>query len=51
MLPFSLLPVMVRLHKRQGLLVLWKGIGSALIVRAVVLGVEDFLSKITPWPK
>ena len=31
--------------------VLWKGIGSALIVKGLTLAVEDVLSKITPWPK
>ena len=30
---------------------LWKGIGSALIVKGLTLAVEDVLSKITPWPK
>lgn len=34
-----------------GMTVLWKGIGSALIVKGLTLAVEDVLSKITPWPK
>lgn len=50
-LPFSLVPVVIRLHQRQSMTVLWKGIGSALIVKGLTLAVEDVLSKITPWPK
>lgn len=30
---------------------LWKGIGSSFLVRGMSLGVEDLLSKVTPWPK
>jgi solute carrier family 25, member 46 len=30
---------------------LFKGIGSSLLVRGMNLAVEDFLTKITPWPK
>lgn len=49
--PFTLIPVVIRLHQRQSLTVLWKGIGSALIVKGLTLAVEDVVSKITPWPK
>lgn len=31
--------------------VLWKGIGSSLTIKGMSLGVEDCLSKVTPWPK
>lgn len=50
-LPFTLFPIVLRLHQRQSFTVLWKGIGSALIVKGLTLAVEDVLSKITPWPK
>lgn len=30
---------------------LWKGLGSSLLVRGIALGIEDLISKITPWPK
>lgn len=49
--PVSLLPVVVHLYQHQGLGVLWKGLGSVLLVRGMTLGVEDLLSKITVWPK
>lgn len=49
--PFTIIPIVIRLHQRQSLTVLWKGIGSALIVKGLTLAVEDVLSKITPWPK
>lgn len=51
LVPFSLIPVMVRLHQSQGLNTLWKGIGSVLLVRGMTLAMEDLISKITPWPK
>nr|XP_018910883.1 PREDICTED: solute carrier family 25 member 46-like [Bemisia tabaci] len=51
LLPFSFVPVIVRLHQRQGISCLWKGIGSVLIVRGITLFVEDVLSKLTPLPK
>jgi len=35
----------------QGGSVLWKGIGSSLTIKGLTLGVEDCLSKVTPWPK
>jgi len=49
--PFTLIPIVVRLHQRQSMTVLFKGIGSALIVKGITLAIEDLLSKVTPWPK
>lgn len=49
--PVTLVPVICHLHKHQGFTTLWKGLGSALLVRGMTLGVEDLISKITPWPK
>lgn len=49
--PYTLLPVVVRLHKRQDFTTLWKGIGSTCIVKGLNLAVEDVLSKGTGWPK
>lgn len=51
LVPITLVPVIMRLHQTQGLNTLWKGIGSALLVRGLTLAVEDLVSKITPWPK
>lgn len=51
LVPFTLVPVIVHLHQRQGVTTLWKGLGSCLLVRGMSLAIEDFLSKITPWPK
>lgn len=51
LVPFTLPPVIVHLHQRQGVTTLWKGLGSCLLVRGMTLAVEDFLTKITPWPK
>lgn len=49
--PFTLIPIVIRLHQRQSMTVLFKGIGSALIVKGITLAIEDLLSKFTPWPK
>lgn len=51
LVPFTLMPVIVHLHRRQSVTTLWKGLGSCLLVRGMTLAVEDFISKITPWPK
>ncbi|KAG6796650.1 solute carrier family 25 member 46 [Apis mellifera caucasica] len=50
-IPITLVPVVVRLHQTQGINTLWKGIGSVLLVKGMLLAIEDFISKITPWPK
>ncbi|KAL4717230.1 hypothetical protein ACJJTC_017117 [Scirpophaga incertulas] len=49
--PYSLLPVVVRLHRRQDITTLWKGIGSTCIVKGLNLAVEDVVAKGTGWPK
>jgi len=49
--PFTLVPVFVNLYRWQGVGVLWKGIGSSLTIRGLTLGMEDCISKVTPWPK
>jgi solute carrier family 25, member 46 len=41
LVPVTLLPVIVHLHRRQGITTLWKGIGSSLFVRGISLAVED----------
>ncbi|XP_066583696.1 mitochondrial outer membrane protein SLC25A46-like isoform X2 [Prorops nasuta] len=51
LVPITLVPVIIRLHKTQGLNTLWKGVGSVLLVRGITLAVEDLVSKLTPWPK
>jgi len=49
--PITLLPVLINLNRWQGVAVLWKGIGSSLTIKGLNLGMEDCLSKVTPWPK
>lgn len=41
LVPITLAPVIVNLHRRQGVTTLWKGIGSSLLVRGLSLAVED----------
>ncbi|KAL3289703.1 hypothetical protein HHI36_023103 [Cryptolaemus montrouzieri] len=50
LLPFTLIPSVYHLHQSQGLTILWKGLGSVLLVRGISIGVEDLLSRVTPWP-
>ena len=33
-----------------GISSMWKGLGSALTVRGLLLAVEDCTGKFTPWP-
>ncbi|CAL8127411.1 unnamed protein product [Orchesella dallaii] len=49
--PFTLVSPMVHICQRQGMAVLWKGLGSTLVVRGMTLAVEDVMSKVTPLPK
>lgn len=51
LIPVTLVPVILHLHQRQGITTLWKGLGSVLLVRGMSLALEDFISKVTPWPK
>lgn len=48
--PLTLVPVMVHLYRLQGISSMWKGLGSALTVRGILLAVEDCTGKFTPWP-
>lgn len=49
--PFTLFPVIYRLNRYQGVVTLWKGLGSSLIVRSLTVGAEDLMSKITSMPR
>lgn len=51
LVPYTLVPVVGHLYQRQGLSMLWKGLGSALLIHGITLGIEDLISKLTPWPK
>lgn len=51
LVPVTLMPIVYQIQRRQGITTLWKGIGSTFLVRAMSLGVEDLISKVTPWPK
>ncbi|XP_076067839.1 mitochondrial outer membrane protein SLC25A46-like isoform X3 [Oratosquilla oratoria] len=51
LLPITLVPSVVQLHRCQGLTALWKGLGSVLTIRGVTMALEDCVSKFTPWPK
>ncbi|XP_066155341.1 mitochondrial outer membrane protein SLC25A46-like [Euwallacea fornicatus] len=51
LLPITLLPTVCHLQQHQGLTTLWKGLGSVLLVRGMSLGIEDLISKLTPWPR
>ncbi|XP_017795799.1 PREDICTED: solute carrier family 25 member 46-like [Habropoda laboriosa] len=50
-IPMTLVPVVVGLHQTQGINTLWKGIGSVVLVRGMLLAIENFISKVTLWPK
>jgi len=49
--PLTLVNPIFQICQRQGIAVLWKGLGSTLVVRGMALAVEDVASKVAPWPK
>eukprot|EP00088_Acartia_fossae_P052475 TRINITY_DN5929_c0_g1_i1.p1 TRINITY_DN5929_c0_g1~~TRINITY_DN5929_c0_g1_i1.p1 ORF type:complete len:509 (+),score=82.76 TRINITY_DN5929_c0_g1_i1:82-1608(+) len=49
--PLTLIPVMLHLNRWQGTAALFKGVGSSLTIKGLNLGLEDCISKFTPWPK
>ncbi|CAL4061129.1 unnamed protein product, partial [Meganyctiphanes norvegica] len=51
LLPVTLVPSILHLQSCQGFSCFWKGLGSVLTVRGVTMGLEDCISKFTPWPK
>lgn len=50
-LPITLVPALIHMQGCQGFSAFWKGLGSVLTVRGVTMGLEDCISKFTPWPK
>ncbi|XP_054713898.1 mitochondrial outer membrane protein SLC25A46-like [Uloborus diversus] len=49
--PFTLFPVIVRLHKRQGLKCLWKGSSGIFILTGCSVALETFIAELTPFPR
>ncbi|GIY46428.1 hypothetical protein CDAR_585891 [Caerostris darwini] len=49
--PFTLIPVLMRLHSRQGCTCLWKGCSGIFILRGCSTVLETFLAEATPFPK
>lgn len=49
--PLTMINPVFHICQRQGVAVLWKGLGSTLVVRGMALAVEDVTSKVTPLPK
>lgn len=49
--PITLIPKVFRLNQIQGISVLWKGLGSCLLIRGVSLAFDDVIHKLTMWPK
>ncbi|GIX82055.1 solute carrier family 25 member 46 [Caerostris extrusa] len=49
--PFTLIPVLMRLHSRQGCICLWKGCSGIFILRGCSTVLETFLAEATPFPK
>ncbi|PRD35738.1 UNVERIFIED_CONTAM: Solute carrier family 25 member 46 [Trichonephila clavipes] len=48
--PFTLIPVLMRLHSRQGVSCLWKGCAGIFILRGCTIVLETFLAEVTPFP-
>ncbi|KAG0728418.1 Solute carrier family 25 member 46 [Chionoecetes opilio] len=50
-LPITIVPALLHIQSCQGFSAFWKGLGSVLTIKGITLGLEDCLSKFTPWPK
>lgn len=50
-MPFTLIPVVCRLIKSQGVAVLWKGFGTVLLIKGMTMAIEAVLSEIFDLPK
>lgn len=49
--PFTLIPVVYRLVKSQGIGVLWKGFGTVLLIKGITMAIEVLLSELFNLPK
>lgn len=49
--PFTLIPVVYRLVKTQGIGVLWKGFGTVLLIKGITMAIEALLSELFDLPK
>lgn len=49
--PLTLIPVVCRLVKNQGIAVLWKGFGTVLLIKGMTMVVEALLSEVFDLPK
>lgn len=49
--PFTLIPVVYRLVKSQGISVLWKGFGTVLLIKGITMAIEALLSELFDLPK
>ena len=49
--PLTVIPFVVRVQSKQGLAVLWKGITSVFITKAIQIGFESIISELTPFER
>lgn len=49
--PFSLIPFLYHQQRKQGLVALYKGLSSELLVRGITFGAESAIINYTDWPR
>jgi solute carrier family 25 protein 46 len=49
--PITIIPFMIRIQRKQGFSVLWKGIGSVFITKGMLIAFEAIIAELTPFPK
>jgi hypothetical protein len=42
---------MIRIQRKQGFSVLWKGIGSVFITKGMLIAFEAIIAELTPFPR
>lgn len=49
--PFTIIPAITRLQRRQGMKCLWKGSSSCFILRGCSIALETAIAEMTPFPR
>ncbi len=51
MTPITIIPFVIRIQRKQGFSVLWKGIGSVFITKGMLIAFEAIIAELTPFPR
>jgi len=49
--PLTVIPFIIRIQRKQGFTILWKGIGSVLITKGILIAFEAIIGELTHFPR